>query len=266
VTVDEGKNVRRSLQQGAWFRRLPRPLRDAIVARSVPRTYAKGDVITAQGAPAAGLSAVLEGRVGWTRSTGSGGGVLLYIAGPGTWFGHLALLRGTPSQFNVVARSDVRILLLPRAACHRLIEEDPSYARWIADHALERLEVLLQVYAASRSLPAEAFVPAALATLAGLRQSESAAGEATDLALTQAEVAAMLGVSRQTLNAALMRLQAAGLIEVGFGRVRIPDPVRLHAAGLEAPRRRAPPERSEGRGGLRDDARVASRSRRPAGR
>jgi CRP-like cAMP-binding protein len=39
--------------------------------------------------------------------------------------------------------------------------------------------------------------------------------------LSQAQLASMVGVSRQTLNAVLMRLQARGLLRVGFRSIEL---------------------------------------------
>ena len=232
VTPQERKDVECLLREGAWFRGLPASLQDAILDRSILRAYSKRETIAAEGSSSEGLSAILEGRVAWTRSApGARDDALLYIAGPGAWFGHLALVRDAPYQFNVIAHSPARLLVLPRAEYQRLIEEDPGHFRRIADVALERLELLIRIYAESRSLPAQDLIPARLATLAELRRAEShEADGAIKLALSQGEVAAIFGVSRQTLNTALKRLEAAGLIEVGFRQLLIPDAARLPEA------------------------------------
>lgn len=253
VTPQERERVARLLREGAWFRGLPASLQDAILDRSVLRAYSKGEIIAAEGSSSGGLAAILEGRVGWTRSApGAGDEVLLYIAGPGAWFGHLALVRDTPYQFNVVAHAPTRILVLPRAEYQRLIEEDPAHFRRIADVALERLELLIRIYADSRSLSAQDLIPARLSTLVELRRTEcDQAGGAIKLALSQGEIAAIFGVSRQTLNTALKRLEAAGLIEVGFRQLLIPDAAQLpdaFAAGsVPRPASEDRPRRTRGR-------------------
>lgn len=235
----ERRSVERLLRKGAWFSELPESLRGAILDRSVLRAYARGKLIASEGSPPAGLFAILEGEVAWTRSTGPGDEMLLYVAGPGAWFGHLALARDTPYQFDVVAHAAARVLVLPRAQYQLLIEEDPEHFRRVADVALERMELLIRIYAESRMLPVEDLIPARLATLTELRRSETRqTGSAIRLAFSQEEVASMLGVSRQTLNSVLKRLEAAGLIEVGFRELVIPDPALLrdvHAA-RSAPR------------------------------
>lgn len=227
----ERRKLKDRLSKGTWFRGLPAKLQDAIVDQLVPQTYAKAEVIVAQGSKAKGLYVVLDGRVAWRHSTGAGKNALLYIAGPGAWFGHLALVRGTPVQVEVVAHTAAHVLLLPRRQYKRLIEDDPGHYRRIADQALDRFEILIRVYAEGRSLPAEELIPARLVTLAELRRAESGQrGGAVDLTIAQSDLAEMIGVSRQTLNTALKRLEEKGLIEVGFRRLRIPDPARLQGA------------------------------------
>lgn len=224
----ERRSVERLLSEGAWFRGLPDSLRDAILDRSVLRAYPRGKLIASEGSQSEGLFAILEGKVAWTRSTGPGDEMLLYVAGPGAWFGHLALARDTHYQFDVVAHAAARVLVLPRAQYQLLIKEDPEHFRRVADVALERMELLIRIYAESRMLPVEGLIPARLATLAELRRSETRqTGSAIRLAFSQEEIAAMLGVSRQTLNSVLKRLESAGLIEVGFRELLIPDPALL---------------------------------------
>jgi len=53
------------------------------------------------------------------------------------------------------------------------------------------------------------------------------AGDDREVAITQQELAELLGVTRATANSALRDLQKAGLIERGYGVLRLPDPDRL---------------------------------------
>jgi CRP-like cAMP-binding protein len=233
------KKVKDRLATGAWFGSLPGKLQDAIIEQLVPRSFAKGAVIAAQGSQPKGMYVVLDGRVAWNRTTGAREKVLLYIAGPGAWFGQSALVRGTPMPFEVAAQSATHTLLLPRLAYEQLIREDSKSYRHFANQALERFELLIQLYAESLTLPAEELIAARLATLAQLRLAESGQRSgAVELTIAQADLAAMVGVSRQTLNAALKRLEADKLIEVGFRHLRIPDPARL--LGAKKARSRSP--------------------------
>jgi DNA-binding transcriptional regulator LsrR (DeoR family) len=49
------------------------------------------------------------------------------------------------------------------------------------------------------------------------------------LELTQTDIAALTGLSRQTVNAELHRLEERGLVELAFRQIRIADVERLRA-------------------------------------
>ena len=53
------------------------------------------------------------------------------------------------------------------------------------------------------------------------------------LSLSQEELARLVGLSRQTLNGSLQKLQAAGLVEVAFRTVRVPDPEALRSSATQ---------------------------------
>ena len=63
------------------------------------------------------------------------------------------------------------------------------------------------------------------------------------LAISQANLAKMVGVSRQTLNTMLGSLQRQGLIELGFKSIRVLDAIGL-VAFVAGPARRKPIARS----------------------
>ncbi len=51
-----------------------------------------------------------------------------------------------------------------------------------------------------------------------------------ELDISQADLAQMVGTSRQTVNALLQRIEAEGLIEVKFRKIRILDVERLRGS------------------------------------
>lgn len=229
------KKLKARLGQGSSFKGLPEEMQGEIVDRLVPRSFDKGRVIATQGSPPKGLHAVLEGRVAWRRTTAAGDKALLYVAGPGSWFGQTALIRNTPMQFEVSAHTDVHTVMLPYRDYVQLVDTNSGYHKQIADQALERFELLIRLYAENLTLAADDLIPVRLATLAEMRRAESdQRGGPVDLEVSQGDLASMVGVSRQTFNGALKRLEAKGLVELGFRRLRIPDPARLLSAEVRA--------------------------------
>ena len=73
----------------------------------------------------------------------------------------------------------------------------------------------------------EARVRARLAELLLLQRPLVPQGGPVTLKVSQVDLAAMIGVSRQTLNELLKQLEKRGLIEIAFRSIRVMDPERL---------------------------------------
>jgi CRP-like cAMP-binding protein len=65
-----------------------------------------------------------------------------------------------------------------------------------------------------------------------LLQPPATGSEEVILNVSQADLASILGSSRQTINGLLKQLEKAGLIKIGFRHIRVIDPAGLseHAA------------------------------------
>jgi CRP-like cAMP-binding protein len=222
------------LREGPWFRGLPEALQGAILERSTVRWFARGSTILLQDSPPEALYAVLQGQVAIERWATPDQHALIDVALPGTWFGELAVLLHTEAvdvrtRVEAVARTDARVLVLRLAAYDELIEHCPDHYRWFARLALERYDMCLRSETEARVLAAEELLTARLADLADMRHHDRACGRAAVLELTQADVAALTGLSRQTVNAELHRLEQLGLVELAFRQIRIADVERLRA-------------------------------------
>ena len=178
---------------------------------------------------------------------------LLHVAEPGFWFGEFAVLAAQPTMVTAVAHSPVRALMLPKAQFDRIIEEDARHYQAFARLALDRYAALIRVFVGVPGLSPEARLRRRLAAMVRQRQQDRPSAGPVSLAVSQGDLARMVGVSRQTLNAILGKLREKKLIEVTFRRIRVLDPVRL--ADSDAPidpeltesigRRRVPSERPE---------------------
>ncbi len=219
--------------QTSWFAALPEALRQAFFRRSSIRRIRKGDVLTIQGTPLDGLGIVLEGEVDWMRQFGDQQEALMYVAGPGSWFGLGNVLANLP-LVTATARTDGRVALLTRPQFEDLVGEHPRFYRDLTGVLVGLLDATLGLLAESRALASESRVCAHLATFAELRARETGArrGEPLVLPLSQAQVARMVGLSRQRLNPILVQLGALGLVTTRFREVVVHDVDRLrdHAA------------------------------------
>ena len=77
---EQRRDVSAFLRKGAWFGALAAGFQDLILDRSDVRSYRKGQVISRQGDPPLGLSALLEGRIWMVQHVGTDTENLVHVA------------------------------------------------------------------------------------------------------------------------------------------------------------------------------------------
>jgi CRP/FNR family transcriptional regulator, cyclic AMP receptor protein len=218
------------LCKGRWYRSLPTELQQRILAASRIRDFDKGEVIALEGAQPAGMSAVVSGEVKLVRQPRPGEESLLFICEPGFWFGEYAVLTNEKTLVSAIAKTRVRLLILPKREFDRIVEEEPRYYRHFAALGLEHAATFLKAFTHASSLEPEARLRGQLAVLSLLKRGEDNADAPVELPYSQSELASIIGVSRQTINQLMQTLAAQGLIEMGFRRVRVLAPEALLAS------------------------------------
>jgi CRP-like cAMP-binding protein len=136
-----------------------------------------------------------------------------------------------------VAATSVRTRFLPAAEFERIVAEEPRHFRAFASLLIDRYAIVLRQMSDIKGLPAEERVRMQLVNLAALRRLDAHVDGPVEISVSQAELASMVGLSRQTLCALLRRLQDRGLVEVAFRRIRVhgPEPLRQSSqAGNDA--------------------------------
>lgn len=226
-------SILETLRKSRWFHSLPQTLQDHILQRSLIREYARGDVILREGAPPEGIFAVLSGHVRVMRVTADAAETLIHVGEAGFWFGDHGTLARVPSIGSIIADSAVRTLFLSVAEFERIVDDEPRYFRAFADLLFERYALLFRYMGDTHSLAREQWLHVRLADLAAMQRGDAPSADAVSIPVSQADLAAMIGVSRQTLNGLLNRLEARGLIEVGYRSVRVLNEAALRNAGRQ---------------------------------
>ncbi|MGA0603324.1 Crp/Fnr family transcriptional regulator [Caulobacter sp. KR2-114] len=214
------------LETDRWFAAIAPERRMRLVRNARVRTLTGGGRVYAVGDPPDGLYAVLEGDVRLVNHSAAGQETLALIVAPGAWFGGLSTADGGPRTHDAVAAARARVLHVPQRDFDQAAREDLLLHR--------DLSLLISAYhrAATTALTQNLTEPLAVRLARGL--AAAARGRGDDLIrLRQDELAAMHGVSRQTINRALKRLEAAGLVAVRYGRVEVLDSGRLRALGRD---------------------------------
>ena len=197
----------------------------ALASRGRAKRYAAGATIFREGDRGDSLHVVITGSVRITVLSPKGEEATVALLGPGEFVGDLALLDGLPRSANAVAAEPTRTLVITR--------ED--FRRWLSDRpkvALSLLEVLsMRVRRTDEVLADLTFLdlPRRLAKrLASLARERRASGQrSVKLRVTQAELASMLGVSRETVNKQLNEFERRSWVVLGRGSVTVVDEAAL---------------------------------------
>ena len=219
--MDDRGPILEFLQQGRWFGTLDPALQQLIVQRSIVVRFEPGDYLIEEGSPPKGLYAVLEGRVRATRRLADGRDAPIHVGGRGFWCGDYATIADQPTIGSTIADTRVHTLFLSAAEFERIVDEEPRYYRAFMALLLERYARVFGSVAELHGLPSEERLRRRLESIAAFWRDDLPTSGPVDIPLSQIELASMVGLSRQRLSTLLGRLEAQGLIEVGFRNIRV---------------------------------------------
>jgi CRP-like cAMP-binding protein len=192
---------------------------DVDLIRSVGEMVSKypGTHLFKEGAPADAAYLVESGEVEIYRGSGPSRRVVTRV-GPGSVLGDIAMFGDTPYISSACAVGQVQAF---RFARDRLIPElarHPALClRWLVAGLRQLEETQRRVIRLMHKT--------VLAQVADLLVEE--AERRQEVRLSQSTIAALLGVSRQSVNEALGRLREQGAVETGYRNIRILDPQKL---------------------------------------
>jgi CRP-like cAMP-binding protein len=235
------------LRRNAWFSGLSEALQRTIVERSVLRTWRSGEALFRENEPVRGLGVVLSGRVRFLVRYGAEGETVVHVGGAGCWFGLNAPRRGARSIATALADGRVQAMVLPVDAFERIVDEEPRHLRPFCDLMILSSERMMRYLGELPGLSQDGVLRVRLADLAARACADAGASLPVQVIISQADLASMVGMSRQRLNPRLRALQDEGLVKLGFRRIVVADPAALRASAGAAPCRG--PARSPGSDG-----------------
>ncbi|HEY2070345.1 MAG TPA: Crp/Fnr family transcriptional regulator [Rhizomicrobium sp.] len=173
--------------------------------------YKKGETVVERGDPATGVWGVVTGSATSGRNAANGTYYLQGVQWPGEVFGLTAAIDGFTSPFSHGTRTDALLVLIPRAAFLEALYADPAHLRSLLAFISTRTRVEYEAGYTHIAEPLSCSLAKLLAFLPrrSLVISDSQPGspgwiDPAPVDLTQDELAAMMGVARQTVNRAMM--------------------------------------------------------------
>ena len=195
------------------FAGLPEDALAALAARLRRRRMPAGTPVVYKGDPSGALYLIESGRVKVHQATASGGEVILNILGPGDFFGEMSLLDGQPRSADISTLEPSALLLLEGEALRDLLLGQPAVA-WTLLQILSlrvrdanmQAEMMM-----TRDVPGR--VAACLLRLAGTQGTLLPGGSLrVDVSLTQSDIAALIGATRERVSRALSAFRESGTI------------------------------------------------------
>ena len=214
----------------AWSRELTGPEIEIARAGIVEKSYSANEFIFLRGDHFEYWTGVVSGlaRMGIV----SRGGKAASFAGltAGAWFGEGTVLKNEARRYDVVALRDTRLAMMDRGTFLRLVENSVGFNRFLVGQLNERLGQFIALLEYGRTLDATARLARCIATLFNPILYPDLTPH---LEITQEEIGALSGISRQTANQCLKRLEKEGLLRLEYGGVTIVDLERLRSYGEE---------------------------------
>ncbi|WP_051444101.1 Crp/Fnr family transcriptional regulator [Afipia sp. P52-10] len=202
-------------RQASLIDRLPPEARTRIKAYGEVRSYRRGETLFSQGDPHDGIVVIESGLIRSFYTAPAGREITLAYWLPGNFVGGPEIFDGRPHMWSAVAARQSVVTCLPGLELRNLARELPDFALAI----IEALSFKARCYSSlaqmlgTRSLSQRlAHVLLHLAQTYGFDESETDGGIVVAAAFTHAEIANLIGATRQWVTIGLNRLQKAGVL------------------------------------------------------
>jgi len=210
-----------SIHAPVFMDMLSEPVADKITRAGQLVAYSDGQLIHSRGDDKPGMSIVKSGTAHIGIYGADGSFVMTSIFGAGQTFGEFTLFAGLPRTHDVTASGATHIYQISEARFIALHTQEPEIAKALLTTTLMRTHLLLEMMDAMRRLPIRERTAKILLAMMKMSHTNDV------FVCRQSDLAFTLGVSRMSLSTALKQLAALGLIETGYGEIRLPDPARI---------------------------------------
>ncbi|MGA3030802.1 MAG: Crp/Fnr family transcriptional regulator [Candidatus Limnocylindrales bacterium] len=195
------------------------------------RRFRRGEVLFHEGDPGDALFVVASGAVKVVVPSEDGDEAILATLRRGDFLGELALLDGAPRSASAIALEQTEVMALPREQFRALVASEPAIRDALFAALAGELRRLTTHVAELHFLDLTGRLAARLTHLAEEHGERGPDGAIRlDAPLTQSDLAAMIGATRQSVNKLLGEFEADGLLRLERDIIVVPDLARLSNA------------------------------------
>ena len=205
----------------------------ALLKRAITKRFAKDKVVVHKGEPGDGLYGVLGGSVVIVADSVDGKELIFNRHEPGEFFGEVALLDNAGRSATAKAADNCVLLFLGRNDLLAFLHDRPEVMLRIVGMLCSRLRRATGLIEDMAFLNVSARLAKRIVEAIENGADNSRRSSPSMLRISQADLARMLGVSREFVNKQLVTWREAGIIELGRRRLVVRDRCALEQlAGL----------------------------------
>jgi CRP/FNR family transcriptional regulator/CRP/FNR family cyclic AMP-dependent transcriptional regulator len=218
------------LQQTALFAGISESHLQIIGQYIIPRTFKQGDIIFYEGDPGRFLYMVKSGRVRIFINGLDGSETSVILFGkPGDIFGELAVIDGLTRSASAEVLGETILYIISRDRFRQLMSQFPQLALNFMKVMSQRLRYNTRQMDSLSTLDVSQRLARKLLELAQDYGRIENNNVHIDMALTQTNLASLIGATRESTNKSLREFRKKGWIHLENGQISVLDPDALRA-------------------------------------
>ena len=213
-----------TLAQVPLFEGLPRSELSSLSGYLYESRVPSGSNVLIAEQPGEAVYVIVAGSVKVSAIRPDGTEVMLAVLGAGEVLGEMSIVDSLGHSASVVALEDTKLLWMDRRTFHTRVASSTLLSLNLSEILSKRVRIANARLISLASLDVPGRVASQLLSLAREYGQETPAGTRIPMRLTQADLAALVGASRVSVNQALGQFRKRGAISIAKdGRVSVHD-------------------------------------------
>lgn len=186
-----------------------------IVAQRVrQRRYKEGDTIFHRNDPGVALYVIVSGKVKIHNENQDGGDCIIALMNEGDFFGELAVIDGQERSADATTLEATELLMLTRDDLHDILQRYPRISLHLLSTLAGRLRRTTEIYLAYSTLDVNGRLALQFLRLAEQHGIVTPDGIRIDVKLTQTDLGALVGASRESVNKVMGYFRRQGYLSL----------------------------------------------------
>lgn len=217
------------LADNRWFKGLSPDILEVFAQSSRRLRLSHDEPFASRSGVAPGVALVIRGGIRSQVMSAGGRELVLSVVKPGGLWGLMAVMDGQGAVYDTRAHGQTELVVIPDQAFIEILDRWPPLYRHFARILCYRLRKAYGLVDELALVALRQRLARQLCALDLATQAANAAGKTTMIAITQDELAALLGVSRAAVNRELKRFERESFIDIRYGGIVVSDFVGLRA-------------------------------------